>query len=84
MSLCQPQQRARTERAARSLRVLEPCLAVDVLEPDTDPTACWTVDAVLRDTDGVPPAVLDILADEGLTLRYSQSHGDHQQLLATA
>lgn len=42
-------------------------VATDLIAPDTDPTGRWTVEVAI-DGDATPPAVLQILADEGLSL----------------
>jgi len=42
-------------------------LATDLICPDTDPTGRWTVEIAI-DGNATPPAVLRILADEGLSL----------------
>jgi hypothetical protein len=42
-------------------------LGTDLIAPDTDPTGKWTVEIAI-DGDAVPPAVLQILADEGLSI----------------
>jgi hypothetical protein len=42
-------------------------LGTDLVDPDTDPTGRWTVEIAI-DADAVPPAVLQILADEGLSI----------------
>jgi hypothetical protein len=40
-------------------------LGTDLVDPDTDPTNRWTVEIAIEG-DTAPPAVLQILADEGL------------------
>jgi len=42
-------------------------LGTDLIAPDTDPTNRWTVEIAIEG-DAVPPAVLRILADEGLSV----------------
>jgi hypothetical protein len=42
-------------------------LGTDLVDPDTDPTGKWTVEIAIEG-DATPPAVLRILADEGLSI----------------
>jgi len=42
-------------------------IGTDLICPDTDPTGRWTIEIAI-DGDATPPAVLQILADEALSL----------------
>ena len=57
--------------------------AVDVLDPSASQYDRWTLDAVLRDVDGVPPEVLRKLALAGLTLRPTPSQGEYEYVAMT-
>jgi len=84
---CQLDQRDRVDAAAMELRndddiVLEAC---DILPPAKSEHDAWTLDAVVADRKGIPPAVSRELALYGLTLRPAPSRGDRlQSVVATA
>jgi len=42
-------------------------IGTDLIAPDTDPTGRWTIEIAI-DGDTAPPAVLQILADKGLSI----------------
>lgn len=81
---CTVKNRQRTERAARALRETAPTAVVETTPPVRSEYNAWTLDAVLRDTEGVPLEVLRELVLAGLTLRPTPSQADHQHLVATA
>ena len=81
---CTVENRKRVERAARALRDTVPTAVVETTPPVRSKHDAWTLDAVLRDTEGVPPAVLRELALADLTLRPTPSQAGHQHLVATA
>ena len=43
-------------------------IGTDLIAPDTDPTDKWTVEIAI-DGDAIPPAVGEILSDQGLSIR---------------
>jgi hypothetical protein len=73
--------RDRARRAIRRLKDRSDVLGVDLLTPDADPTNRWTVELAI-DADAVPPAVLAILADEGLSIRETGPRADWQTVVA--
>ena len=81
---CTVENRQRVERAARALRETAPTAVVETTPPVRSEYDAWTLDAVLRDTEGVPPEVLRELALAGLTLRPTPSQAEHQHVVATA
>lgn len=80
---CTVEERKQVRRAARAIRDAVPTVAVDVLVPGASQYDAWTLDAVLRDCEGVPPAVLRELALAGLTLRPTPSQAEFQHVTAT-
>jgi len=54
-----------------------------VLAPSASQYGAWTLDAVLRDAEGVPPEVLRELALAGLTLQPTPSQAEYQHVAAT-
>ncbi|WP_254274639.1 hypothetical protein [Haloarcula marina] len=81
---CTVEQRKQVRRAARAIRDCAPAIAVDIVAPNASQYDAWTLDAVLRGPDGVPPAVLRELALAGLTLRPTPSQAGFQHVTATA
>lgn len=80
---CTVEQREQVRRAARAIRDVVPTVAVNVVAPGASQYDSWTLDAVLRDVDGVPPEVLRELALAGLTLRPTPSQAEFQHVTAT-
>jgi len=66
---CVVENRQRVKRAARALRATVPTVLVETTPPVRSEHDARTLDAVLRDTESVPPAVLRELALADLTLR---------------
>lgn len=82
---CTVDAREQARAVARQLDTDPRVLAVDVIEPITDPTDRWAVDLILcSDCDGIPSPVIAVLAEYGLTIRHAGPRGDHWQALATA
>ncbi|QIO25536.1 hypothetical protein [Haloarcula sp. JP-L23] len=81
---CTVDDRDRVERAARALRDTVPTAQIDTTPPTKSQYDDWTLDAVLVDTEGVPPTVLRELALADLTLRPTPSQAGHQHVVATA
>lgn len=81
---CTVEERQRVRRAARAIRGEAPTESVDVLAPNASQYDAWTLDAVLRDIEGVPPEVLRELALAGLTLQPTPSQAEYQHVAATA
>ncbi|GCF16081.1 hypothetical protein Harman_40160 [Haloarcula mannanilytica] len=80
---CTVEERRRVRRAARAIRDEVPTESVDVLAPSASQYDAWTLDAVLRDVEGVPPEVLRELALAGLTLQPMPSQTEYQHVAAT-
>ncbi|WP_058992418.1 hypothetical protein [Haloarcula sp. CBA1127] len=80
---CTVEERKRVRRAARAIREEVPNESVDVLAPSASQYGQWTLDAVLRDTEGVPPEVLRELALAGLTLQPTPSQAGYEHVAAT-
>lgn len=78
---CTVAKRERARKCADTLAARESVLAVDVLDPHTDPTDRWTLDIVLC-TEGVPPVALDDLGNYQATLRSVARQGTHWQAVA--
>jgi hypothetical protein len=57
-------------------------VSVDVLAPSTSQYGEWTLDAVLRDCEGVPPEVLRELALAGLPLQPTPAQAEYQHVSA--
>jgi len=81
---CTVESRQRVRRAARALRETAPTAVVETTPPVSSEHDAWTLDAVLRETDGVPPEVLRELALAGLTLQPTPAQAEHQHVVATA
>ena len=77
------EERRRVRRAARAIQEEVPTESVDVLAPSASQYDAWTLDAVLRDAEGVPPEVLRELALAGLTLHPTPSQAEYQHVTAT-
>jgi len=80
---CTVEERKRVRRAARAIREAVATESVDVLAPSASQYDTWTLDAVLRDTEGIPPEVLRELALAGLTLQPTPSQAEYQHMAAT-
>jgi hypothetical protein len=80
---CTVEERKRVRRAARAIQEEVPTESVDVLAPSASQYGEWTLDAVLRGSEGVPPEVLRELALAGLTLRPTPSQAGYEHVAAT-
>ncbi|MFU1782989.1 hypothetical protein ACM16X_16580 [Haloarcula japonica] len=80
---CTVEERKHVRRAARAIQAEVPTESVDVLAPSASQYDAWTLDAVLRDCEGVPPEVLRELALAGLTLQPTPSQAGYQHVAAT-
>jgi len=80
---CTVEERKRVRRAARAIREEVATESVDVLAPSASQYGEWTLDAVLRDAEGVPPEVLREMALAGLTLQPTPSQAEYQHVVAT-
>jgi len=70
MSSCTLDERDRARRAIRAIGDRPDILAIDLIDPDTDPTRRWTIEIACDGTTGsVPPTILRALADAGLSIR---------------
>jgi hypothetical protein len=77
------EERQRVRRAARAIQEEVATESVDVLAPSASQYGDWTLDAVLRKAEGVPPEVLRELALAGLTLQPTPSQAEFQHVAAT-
>ncbi|EMA13407.1 hypothetical protein C442_20766 [Haloarcula amylolytica JCM 13557] len=77
------EERKRVRRAARAIQKEVSTESVDVLAPSASQYSEWTLDAVLRGSEGVPPEVLRELALAGLTLQPTPSQAESQHVAAT-
>jgi hypothetical protein len=80
---CTVEERRRVRRAARAIRDEVATESVDVLSPSASQYGEWTLDAVLREAEGVPPGVLRELALAGLTLQPTPSQAEYEYVAAT-
>lgn len=80
---CTVEERKRVRRAARTIQEEVPTESVDVLTPSASQYGDRTLDAVLRDAEGVPPEVLRELALAGLTLQPTPSQVGYEHVAAT-
>ncbi|WP_227015867.1 hypothetical protein [Haloarcula sp. JP-L23] len=80
---CTVKQRDQVRRAAQAIRDAVPTVAVDVVAPNASQYDAWTLDAVLRSSDGIPSEVLRELAIAGMTLRPTPSQAGYQHVTAT-
>ncbi|WP_135304744.1 hypothetical protein [Haloarcula amylovorans] len=80
---CTVEQREQVQSAARAIREEVPTAAVDVIAPNASQYDAWTLEAVLRETTGVPPEVLRELALAELTLQPTPSQAEYQHVTAT-
>jgi len=81
---CTVENRQRVRRAARALWETAPTAVVQTTPPVRSEHDAWTLDAVLRETEGVPSEVLRELALAGLTLQPTPAQNEHQHVVATA
>jgi len=70
---CTVKERQGVRQVAREIREVVAIESVDVLAPSASQYDAWTLDAVLRSSEGVPPEVLRELALAGLTLQPTPS-----------
>ncbi|MFU1783856.1 hypothetical protein ACM16X_21045 [Haloarcula japonica] len=80
---CTVENRQRIRRAARALRETVPTVLVETTPPVRLEHDAWTLDAVLRDTEDVPPEVLRELALAKLTLQPTPSQAGYEHVAAT-
>jgi len=70
------EERKRVRRAGRAIQGEVPTGSVDVLVPSASQYDAWTLDAVLRGSEGVPPETLRELALAELTLQPTPSQAE--------
>jgi hypothetical protein len=80
---CTVENRQRVRRAARAVQETVPTAQVETIPPVRSEHDVWTLDAVLRDTEGVPPEVLRELALVGLTFQPTPSQAEYEHVAAT-
>jgi len=80
---CTVEERKRVRRAARAICEEVATESVDVLAPSASQYGAWTLDAGLRNAEGVPPEVLRELALAGLTLQPTPSQARYEHVAAT-
>jgi hypothetical protein len=77
------EERKRVRCAARAIRDEVATESADMLSPSASQYNAWTLDAMLRDVEGVPPEVLRELALAELTLQPMPSQAEYQHVAAT-
>jgi hypothetical protein len=81
---CTVEKRSRARKCAETLDARQSVLAVDVLDPHTDPSDRWTIELVLCENyNGVPPQILDDLGSYRATLRKASPQGPYYKAVVT-
>jgi len=83
MDNCLVTQRNRARAAIEAIAGRPNVIDTDLIAPNCDSTDRWTVELAI-DADAVPPAILQILADEGLSIRETAPRADWQTVVAVA
>ena len=65
---CTVEQRNRARRVIQALGERPDVIGTDLVSPAIDPSNSWTIEIALN-SDGVPPAVVSLLAEAELTIR---------------
>jgi len=65
---CTVEQRNRARKVIQALGERPDVLGTDLVSPAVDPSGQWTIEIAL-DSDGLPPAIVSLLADAELTIR---------------
>lgn len=80
---CVVESRRAVQRAADQLAAEPAVIATDTVPPAKGQTDAWSVEAVIRSPDGIPPGVHRVLAVEGLFSRPQPTRGDVHRIVAT-
>ena len=65
---CAVEQRNRARRVIQTLGERPDVIGTDLVSPAIDPSNSWTIEIAL-DSEGLPPAVVSLLAEAELTIR---------------
>jgi len=65
---CTVEQRNRVRRVIQALGERSDVIGTDLVSPAIDPSNSWTIEIAL-DSDGLPPEIVSLLAEAGLTIR---------------
>ena len=65
---CTVEQRNRARRVIQALGERPDVIGTDLVSPAIDPSNSWTIEIAI-DSDGLPPAIVSLLADAKLTIR---------------
>jgi hypothetical protein len=80
---CTVEEHKRVRRAARAIPDEVATESADVLAPSASQYGEWTLDAVLRDSEGLLPEVLRELALARLTLQPTPPQAEYQHVATT-
>jgi hypothetical protein len=73
---CTVERRKHAREAADALRACESVVAVDVLDPTTEPRQCWSIEVM---AERVGPTVFRVAARHGLASPQIASQADWQR-----
>lgn len=65
---CTVEKRNRARRVIQQLGERPDVIGTDLVSPAIDPSGRWTIEIAL-DADGLPPAIVSLLAEAELTIR---------------
>lgn len=65
---CTVEQRNQARRVIQKLGERPDVIGTDLVSPAIDPSGRWTIEFAL-DADGLPPAIVKLLADAEMTIR---------------
>lgn len=65
---CAVEQRNRARRVIQTLGERPDVIGTDLVSPAIDPSNSWTIEIAL-DSEGLPPAIISLLAEAELTIR---------------
>lgn len=65
---CTVEQRNQARRVIQQLGERPDVLGSDLVSPAIDPSGRWTIEFAL-DSDGLPPEIVSLLGDAGMTIR---------------
>jgi len=74
--------RSQARHAVDELGAVTDVVATSLIEPDADPTRCWTIEATV-DAYGIPPRILGVCQRCDLVVREVTPRGDHYRLVAS-
>ena len=65
---CTVEQRNRARQVIHALGKRSDVIGTDLVSPATDPSERWTIEIAI-DSNGLPPAIVSLLAEQELTIR---------------